>query len=565
MDEKKISEIALYTLKLIDQTISSEEFDELNSMISSDAQAARYYNQLMMAVYNFQEIGKELILDESGTDNALQKEFLESLAEYEKTAPEIENPKEKPQRELIQKVVYPPQEKRTITKFNIFVILNTAAAILLLLVLRFAPSKGDIEVAILTDSLNAKWANVEGEMVTGASISTSGESLLLSEGYAELLFNNQAKVTIQGPAEFKILTEDDIKLNYGRLYAVVPREAIGFTVKTPSAQIVDLGTEFGVDCGIHSDTSLHVIKGKTVLIAGDKSNKVSVEVKDGVAKKVFAATQTVSDIPCNDRLFVRDINSASNLIWRGETELSLADIVSGGSGFGTVCSLIGLDPGTGRYSPIDWESRSAKHNYSLVPDSKFVDGVFVPDGGSEGSIIISSAKDTFQCPDTTGEYTYGIVVYAGDIKKLHDSIPLASIPQAVFDGHQYLNDEIVMIHSNAGISFDLAAIRQSLPGLDLTSFKAFGGITESLRNTKTGLPEADFWVVVDGQIRYEKKALTIEDGRVSFDVELSPEDRFLTLIVTDGCRPAEVPKRALWNNDYFYLVDPKFQIDLVSD
>lgn len=562
--ENKLSELIMLHLQ---GGNSPQELQQLKQILNDDIEAVELYVEYMMQFSALNQPGKIIIKDfpEESSSPMLDTSLWMALSKYETEAPEIEIPKEKPRRELVQEVVYPLREKRKQSTFSkIILVMNAAAILFFALFLTFAPPKGGIEVATLMDSLNAKWADLA--LSQGVRLKSDGKPLMLREGMAELIFDNNTKIVIEAPAEFELVSKEQIYLRYGRLYATVPVEGVGFSVNTSSSRIIDLGTEFGVDADAHGDTFLHVIKGKTVLIAGEKSNKKTVAVAGGDAKKVSAQSQKISDIPCNDRLFVREIDSSRNLVWRGQTELSLADIVGGGNGFGKIRSLIGLDPGTGQYSPIDWQRRSAEHNYSLVPDSEFIDGVFVPDGGSEGSIIISSAKDTFQCPDTIGEYTYGITVYAGDIEKLHDSIPLVSIPQAVFDGHPYLNDEIMMIHSNAGITFDLEAIRQSLPGLALTHFKAFGGITESLRNTKTGLPEADFWLVVDGQIRYEKKALTIEDGRVSFDVELSRGDRFLTLIVADGYRITEAPDdRAPWNNDYFYLVDPKLYIESASD
>jgi hypothetical protein len=269
---------------------------------------------------------------------------------------------------------------------------------------------------------------------------------------------------------------------------------------------------------------------------------------------VLAATLTFSDIPCNDRFFVRAIDSAGGLVWRGETEISLANIISGGNGFGKIHSLIGLDPASGKYISLIKEQPLSKgsNDYNLVADSAFIDGVFIPDGDS----IVSSLDDTFKCPDTTGEYTHGIVVSAGDINTRQNSIP-----RAVFNGHPYVNNEIVMIHSNAGITFDLQAIRQSLAGLDLTRFKAFGGLSEAIIATNKA-PDVDFWVLVDGQIRYEKAGLDHIEGDVSFDIELALEDRFLTLIVTDGSRPE---RKSEWSNDFFYLIDPQITITETSN
>lgn len=558
--DKEHSELNALIVKAQEGSLSDEERSLLNDLMRSPGTQKLYFEIIKVnCALHHLESGAFERTNAAEADSDYHTNMLEQLAEHEKTAPEIILPEEEPQRQLIPKVLYPPREKRKMSKFGTaFLIMNAAALLFFLLFLKLAPPTSGVKVATLTDSLNAKWAGAEGRLVNGASIAAGSESLLLSEGYAEFLFNNQTKVTLEGPAEFQMVAEDQVKLVYGRLYARVPREAIGFTVKTPSAQIVDLGTEFGIECDLRSNTSLHVTKGKTVLIAGDKSNKVSVEVKEGIAKRVSATTRTVSDIACQDRLFVREISSAGQSIWRGETAISLADIIGGGSGFGTVRSLIGLDPVTGHYtSAIDRTARGSKDGYRPVPDCSLIDGVFVPDGGT----VITSSGDTFSCPDTDGLVSHAITVYTGNIETRQETIP-----PAIFNGRLYEQEAVVMIHSNAGITFDLQAIRRSLPGLEVTSFEAFGGLSEALNSVKTRLPDVGFWVLVDGQIRYEKNALKLDSGAVSFDVELAPQDRFLTLIVTDGASPTDADQRyAAWNNDFFYLIDPTLRIAKMPD
>jgi hypothetical protein len=123
----------------------------------------------------------------------------------------------------------------------------------------------------------------------------------------------------------------------------------------------------------------------------------------------------------------------------------------------------------------------------------------------------------------------------------------------------------MMIHSNSGITFDLQAIRQSLSGLDLTCFTAFGGLSEAL-NTATIAPDVDFWVLIDGQVRYEKKAIKITNNEIDFNIELGPQERFLTLIVMDGSGSDQSLRRdAPWNNDFFYLIDPQLEIAAASN
>jgi hypothetical protein len=347
-DELQLNKLIL---KCLEGEISAEELSRLNDILSSDLAACEIYANTMFINSQISRpgnIGTYLIDTDcapmgSGFDNDLWR----ALAESEKAAPEIEIPKEESQQELIQKVIYPPQNKRVISKLNMFMLLNTAEILFFLLFLRFGLPGEGMEVATLVDSLNAKWMGTQGEMTHGTPIVSSNKSLVLREGYAELLFTNQARITIEGPAEFQIPTDDQIKLNYGRVYAVVPREAIGFTIKTPSSQVIDLGTEFGVWTEPQGDTFHHVTKGKTVLIAGDKSNKKTVEVTEGFAKKVSIHDRSISEISYNENLFVRKIDSSHKIVWRGQ-DIDLADIVGGGNGFGTGTADSGIETNTGR-------------------------------------------------------------------------------------------------------------------------------------------------------------------------------------------------------------------------
>jgi hypothetical protein len=60
------------------------------------------------------------------------------------------------------------------------------------------------------------------------------------------VFATGADVRIEGPAEIELVTAKRCVLNSGRLVASVPPSATGFVVDTPSAQLTDIGTEFGV-------------------------------------------------------------------------------------------------------------------------------------------------------------------------------------------------------------------------------------------------------------------------------------------------------------------------------
>jgi len=551
-DKIRITEL---TLKSLEDKITEDEFRELDAYIAGSCENAAYFSGCIATYLGIQKCGDFNRRMQTGTE-PFDGDLWNALARCEKTAPVIERQAGAERRgSRVEKVERKPVEYRC-RKRSLISIAVLAAMLLIIIVLdRSVPMRqDDTPAAVLADSLNATWSAADRPLEKGASLAAGrGQHLLLRQGYAELLFNTNARVTVEGPAEFQILSEDAIHLNYGKFYATVPPEAIGFTVKTPSARIIDLGTEFGVEMDAQGNTFLHVLKGKTVLIAGGKNTKTSVEVKGGDAKKVLAGTQSISDIACSERLFVRTIDSDGNLAWRGETAISLADIVAGGNGFGEIKSTIGLDPGSGRYTfSILGQARRSDNKYHAVAGSRFVDGVFVPGKGADPGTTITSRHDTFQVADSSGEFSHDIAVFRGDTG--HEN---GTLPAVIFGGRKYADNAILMIHSNAGITIDLQAIRQSVPGMDLVNFKAFGGLTEALDGVTFEWPDVDFAVLVDGQVRYEKPALTLQDNKVSFDFGLRPQDRFLTLIVTDGTRASEAPRGyAAWCNDFFCLVDP---------
>ncbi len=85
---------------------------------------------------------------------------------------------------------------------------------------------------------------------TGAEIRV--RRVRLSEGYAELRLANGVHLVLEAPVDMEIKGRRGVALNSGRLVARVPEKATGFTVVTPSSEVVDLGTAFGVavdDCG----------------------------------------------------------------------------------------------------------------------------------------------------------------------------------------------------------------------------------------------------------------------------------------------------------------------------
>jgi hypothetical protein len=121
----------------------------------------------------------------------------------------------------------------------------------------------DIGVARITGLVDCKWKTSHEKLDFGQAI-PSGQSIELTQGLLQFTFDSGAKVIMQGPARFTPQSGMDAQLAHGKVSAVVPERARGYTVTTPTAEIVDLGTEFAVDVDENGTTEVHVLDGDVV-------------------------------------------------------------------------------------------------------------------------------------------------------------------------------------------------------------------------------------------------------------------------------------------------------------
>jgi hypothetical protein len=109
-------------------------------------------------------------------------------------------------------------------------------------------------VATVRDTSEVEWSAVRPEIQKPESEIKSSQRLAIASGLVELQLKQGASLIIEGPAEWTIDGDNAATLHRGKLVARVSREAVGFKVVTPSAQVVDLGTEFGIEV-LHDGTS----------------------------------------------------------------------------------------------------------------------------------------------------------------------------------------------------------------------------------------------------------------------------------------------------------------------
>lgn len=219
---------------------------------------------------------------------------------------------------------------------------------------------------------------------------------------------------------------------------------------------------------------------------------------------------------------------ASRASRAAEIHLRLGDIVGGGDGCGIAPTARGINPRDGKLAKENAFAGSGgvgptfkaadgvggKVNYPLV------DGVMNINGTSQ----IDSLGGTFAFPATQNATTWDAI--RNDVALLDGGgAPLA----------MQLNDQPgvdrggIGLHTNCGVTFDLAAIRAQYGGAQLLRTEGVGGLNwEACTNANV-----DLWIVVDGALRFHQPFLYGGDF-MKYSIPLADTDRFLTIAGTDN-------------------------------
>ena len=135
------------------------------------------------------------------------------------------------------------------------------------------PAADDEFVAQLTGSKECRWAAGSTPIQALAQL-RQGQRVDLASGFAEITFDSGAQVVLEGPASLDVESAWSATLNRGKLRASLPPEAMGFSIKNPSVEVVDLGTEFTMFTDASgAATDVLVLKGEVEAaptIAGDQ-------------------------------------------------------------------------------------------------------------------------------------------------------------------------------------------------------------------------------------------------------------------------------------------------------
>ncbi|MBI3858469.1 MAG: FecR domain-containing protein [Planctomycetes bacterium] len=126
--------------------------------------------------------------------------------------------------------------------------------------------------AVLTRALDARW---EGSPTAPGSVLPK-RRLALSSGSIQVEFFSGARVILEGPADFELVSANEGFCRHGKLRAFVPPQAQGFTIRSAAIRLVDRGTEFGLRVDRNGEAEVHVFQGRVELHSTGASQDLAV-------------------------------------------------------------------------------------------------------------------------------------------------------------------------------------------------------------------------------------------------------------------------------------------------
>ena len=381
-----------------------------------------------------------------------------------------------------------------------------------------------------------------------------GDRLSFKSGLVGLEYFSGAKLILHGPCSFVLTSSKSGRLERGQLTENV--EGGDFFVSTPSARVLDLGTEFGMSFVEDEGTSVCVFDGEVKLFGNSGINHEDIlSLSEGMSASVKRDGRINRTNPVDVSKFARRFPDQLSKV---SGQLSLVDLLSVSSA--ETFRLAGvIAPDTGKADQSPWlKPVGPGHRMSAVYRATdwhpFVDGVFIP-SKTGNEVQIDSTGRTIDLPQSLGR-TWGPV---WSRRKFQDEITSSdchdywgtSTLEGVVKRINRCETGMIGIHSNVGVTFDLVAIRRQLD----FSPTALTFIAGNLDNSMAMRPDwarqkrfsADLRVYVDGELRAKRLDFTRHDGELEMNVSLKESDRFLTSVSSDAGRDGF---------DHIVVIDP---------
>jgi len=187
---------------------------------------------------------------------------------------------------------------------------------------KIKPKKEEASVVgYISGMVDCRWADPSLKPIT--PLIRQGTKFALASGLMEITYTTGAKVILQGPCTYEVESPHGGYLALGKLAAKVEppksdssipaersRQALQtrklfsekslFAVRTPTAIITDLGTEFGVEVLESGESQAHVFQGQVEVRLVDDGSSSSAEQGAGVRERVIVLGENQSAVVTKD-------------------------------------------------------------------------------------------------------------------------------------------------------------------------------------------------------------------------------------------------------------------------
>jgi hypothetical protein len=163
-----------------------------------------------------------------------------------------------------------------------------------------------VEIATVIKAEDVRWEPGSGATPDQGGVVTPGR-LRLQRGRLTLAFFSGVSLTVEGPADLELLAADRVFCHHGKLRARVPRGAEGFTVLSAGYEVVDLGTEFGLNLEPGGKSRVMVFEGEaSVSVLGKDGRSVGGALLNGGRRSVEVDPDAgrIQEVPPQPEAFI---------------------------------------------------------------------------------------------------------------------------------------------------------------------------------------------------------------------------------------------------------------------
>ncbi len=167
-----------------------------------------------------------------------------------------------------------------------------AAVVLTGVVLYFSQPEPATVARVSPVSESVQWegrGNIRPELAAG--------TYALAAGTVELDLDGGTLLTIEGPAEFELVSGNEVRLNKGVAAAKIGDAPESFTLRTPNLMITEAEHSYGVDAREPEATEAIVFQGKTKILLTAADETRTLFGHEAVRAESDGDTQVLKDIP----------------------------------------------------------------------------------------------------------------------------------------------------------------------------------------------------------------------------------------------------------------------------